>query len=171
MTKLSIIHGGQTGVDRGAHHGALEAGIGISGFMPRDERDELGLIPADVSKHLTQCRVHGYQKRTVHNVDLSHAVLVVVADKLQPYATPGTKVTLVATRLRGIPRLVVDPGDAPSMVHGWIRKQMKEWTEYSHNEAKPNAVFFLMVAGPRASKWPEGQEEAARFLRTWRGDA
>ena len=37
---ITITHGGQTGVDRGAHEAAIDNGWRVAGYMPRDQRDE-----------------------------------------------------------------------------------------------------------------------------------
>lgn len=37
---ITIIHGGQTGVDRGAWRGAADSGLMVSGYAPSDWKDE-----------------------------------------------------------------------------------------------------------------------------------
>lgn len=37
---ITIIHGGQSGADRGAHEAAISNGWNVTGYMPRDCRDE-----------------------------------------------------------------------------------------------------------------------------------
>lgn len=160
MTKLVIVHGGQTGVDRGAHDGAIAAELPIEGYMPKNFGDELGRIPADVAKHLKRCQNEGLQSRTQVNLMMAHALLVVVADKQKPYATPGTRLTLVEARDLRLPSLVVDPTDSDEFVRLWVEAK----------SAPPRYnIFRLMVAGPRASRWADGQVEAARYIRALKG--
>lgn len=56
---FTIVHAGQTGVERGAHHAALTGGLVVSGFMPHDGRDELGPVPPEVSAHLSRFKDRG----------------------------------------------------------------------------------------------------------------
>src|SRR5688572_7144606 len=153
MTKLIIIHGGQTGVDRGAHFAARDTGLAIEGFMPLEENDELGPIPPDVAKWLTPMKVSGFMQRTVQNVIKCDAVLAVVEDKQKPWATRGTALALQTARLAAQrPRLAIDEGDKERFVIDWIRGLMS-----SNARA---GEFRLMVCGPRASLWPSGERVA-----------
>ncbi|HEX7941127.1 MAG TPA: putative molybdenum carrier protein, partial [Gemmatimonadaceae bacterium] len=80
--KLTILHGGQTGVDRGAHYGALDGGLPIAGWMPRGKHDERGPIPDDVARHLLPCTIgtltDGYRARTGANVEWATHVCLIV---------------------------------------------------------------------------------------------
>lgn len=160
MTNLMIIHGGQTGVDRGAHVAALEANLAIGGYMPSNKCDEKGLIPADVAKYLQPSRRLGFAARTQDNLLIAHRLLVVVQDKQAPYATPGTKLTLKEARDLQIRTLVVDPTDTITLVHDWIANALEMFASETN--------LKLMVAGPRESKWPGAQQAGAWFLRTWK---
>ncbi|HSX21410.1 MAG TPA: putative molybdenum carrier protein, partial [Gaiellaceae bacterium] len=68
---ITIVHGGQTGVDRGAHEAAIDNGWRVAGYMPRDGRDELGPIPPDVARFLVAHEKAGYGARTEANVRAS----------------------------------------------------------------------------------------------------
>lgn len=156
--QIVIQHGGQTGVDRGAHEGALAIGLRLGGFAPSDGRDELGPIPIEVHRYLTRCPRIGLYARTAANVASAHALLVIVADAVRPYETPGTRTTLDEARRRPLelPRLVVDPTHPRARVVAWASTLI-----HAH---PPGAEFRLMVAGPRASRWPGGQSIAASFV-------
>jgi hypothetical protein len=153
---IQIIHGAQTGVDRGAHEAALENGWDIAGYMPRDGRDELGDIPIDVAKYLKRCIITGYSARTHANIETAHVVLVVVPDKQNPYTTPGTRLTLQKARALGRPRMVVDPVEDAYTIARWL------WLMAAKAQRDPLKV---MVAGPRESRWVDGRVETRALLR------
>lgn len=151
---IQIIHGGQTGVDRGAHRGALANRFGVGGFMPADARDERGPIPEDVTKHLWPCVRAGNSARTKLNVESAHALLVVVHDRMNPWATPGTKYTLDCARAIGLRyRFIADTETKPSELMAWAKASLVV-----------SRSFHLMVAGPRASLWPEGERVTMSLL-------
>jgi len=153
---LTIIHGAQTGVDRGAHEGACDNGWQVGGYMSKNRCDELGAIPADVAAHLEPCVTSGYPARTSANLRMAHALLVVVPDKHDPYATPGTRLTLVEAREINLPRLVIDPDEDMRVLGTWIHmlrvRQARE-------------DLRIMVAGPRESRWASGRVDTAALLR------
>lgn len=158
---LVIVHGGQTGVDRGAHRGALAGALMVAGYMPNDARDEQGMIPFDVAEYLIRCPSSGLVARTHANITLSHAVLAVVADaceKRRPHLSPGTARTLREAKYRNLPHLVVDPSTPIDAVRAWIDEI------YAARIDRDQMTTRLMVAGPRATRWPEGEAEAQRVI-------
>jgi hypothetical protein len=157
MTKLIIIHGGQTGVDRGAHIAALEIGLPVEGMMPMEENDEDGPIPYAVARYLTPMKVSGYMQRTVANVMKADAVLAIVEDRQKPYATNGTALALQTARLAiQRPRIAVDEEVKESFVVDWVRGCMS-------SNAR-GGELRLMVCGPRASLWSSGERVADSFV-------
>lgn len=149
---LTILHGGQTGVDRAAHHLAIAWGLPIDGYAPQDGRDEDGPIPPEVRDRLRLCGTPGLAERTRHNVELATAVLVITPDPLEPYATPGTALTLRLARSHRRPSLVIGPGYPVDRANRWLA------------EAQNGLWCSLLVAGPRASKWPDGERVALALL-------
>lgn len=152
---ITIVHGGQTGVDSGAHDGAVANGWAIAGFMPHDKMGEDGPIPANIRVFLQACRHKGYAARTKANLEIAHALLVIVQDTLHPHNTPGTKLTLAEARRLALPRLVVDPTSHIGTIADWLTKLLY---------AAARDPFKLMVAGPRLSKWPDGRVATATLL-------
>lgn len=148
-----IIHGGQTGVDRGAHEAALDLGLKPCGTCPADCRDEFGLIPDAVRHHLRPLEFGDKAARTRANIVDADAVLVVVKNRLRPDVTPGTAYTLQHAHSRGRPILITDgyPGEE-DIVAGWLARC---W---------PRSPAKLMVAGPRETLWPEGREVTRGFV-------
>lgn len=153
---ITIVHGGQTGVDRGAHDGAVENKWNITGYMPNDGKCEDGGIPHYVEVFLKRCHHRGYAARTTANLEIAHALLVVTRDVQHPYATPGTKLTLDEARRLAVPRMVVEPSTHLPTIATWLGKLIKT--------ANPDVPFHLMVAGPRASRWADGRVETRRML-------
>jgi hypothetical protein len=98
-------------------------------------------------------RAHGYGQRTVANVARARALLCIVQDKHNPYATPGTRLTLHAARRRNIPSLTFDAGVSSDDVFAWLLSKVDL-------ECEPQ----IMVGGPRASKWPAGEAVAYGFV-------
>jgi hypothetical protein len=161
---ITIVHGGQTGVDRGAHEAALANGWDIAGHMPRDGRDERGPIPPEVARYLRTYEKASYAARTEANVRDCDALLVVARDAEDPYGTPGTAKTLSLAIVRGLCWKIVDPSFEAIRIARWI------WDRLPRSLVLPLASesavrFRLMIAGPRESKWTDARVETADLLR------
>jgi hypothetical protein len=76
-----IISGGQTGVDRAAFDFALENGIEIGGFVPKNRRAEDGRI-SEKYPNLIETATRNYAERTELNVQNSEATLILSHGKL-----------------------------------------------------------------------------------------
>lgn len=166
---ITIVHGGQTGVDRGAHEAAIDCGWGVAGYMPRDGRDERGPIPPEVARFLMPYPKTGYAARTEGNVRTSDALLVVVRDVADPRTTPGTARTIELAEDRRLRRMIVDPIYSSRKIAEWIWRDLLAYRTLplpigSEAEIEPLPVR-LMVAGPRESKWDGGRAETAGLLR------
>jgi hypothetical protein len=166
---ITIVHGGQTGVDRGAHEGALANGWRIAGYMPRNGRDELGAIPKAVTQFLTLHDQPGFAARTEANVRTAATALIVVRDKDDPRVTPGTAKTLDLAVLHRLPLKIIDPNADPTKIARWIWDVLLAPGTLSlplegptTNEPAPSRV---LVAGPRESKWPGARFETVALLR------
>lgn len=143
---MTIISGGQTGVDRAALDVALELGLTCSGWCPKGRRAEDGPIPDKYP--LKETPSADYLQRTEWNVRDSDGTLILTLGK----PTGGTARTVEFARKHGRPCLVVElshPAEALT-VKTWLGK---------------NKIQILNVAGPRASKHPEVYELAMAFLK------
>jgi len=166
---ITIVHGGQTGVDRGAHEGALNNGWRIMGYMPRNARDELGKIPEIVAQFLVPHDQPGLAARTEANVRSAAAVLIIVRAEDNPRATPGTAKTLDLAVLRRLPWKITDPKTDPVKIARWIWEillapgTLPLPLETSSN-AQGSILPRLLIAGPRESKWPGAQIETMSLL-------
>jgi hypothetical protein len=167
-SQITIVHGGQTGVDRGAHEAAIDNGWRATGYMPRDKRDELGEIPGDVARFLTPHEKASYAARTEANVLAADAALIVVPDKDDPRATPGTAKTLDLVAQRRLRRMVVEPTTDAEAIARWIRNDLLMLgallLPLDGLKLDP-APARLLVAGPRESRWPGARVETAALLR------
>jgi hypothetical protein len=148
----TIIHGGQTGVDRGAWLGAREAKLPVDGFAPRDLRDERGPIPADVVANMRTSE-GSFATRTRENVYLSHGVVLVAKDRR--VSTPGTRLT---HRLAQKREWVIVDG-----AHEHNEWMLRAFIARLH---KATGGTRIMIAGPRASRWTGG-EQRAREVVLW----
>lgn len=166
---ITVVHGGQTGVDRGTHEAAIDNAWKLAGHMPRDQRDELGPIPPEVAKFLVAIDATSYAARTAANVRASTATLIVVRDKGHPRETPGTTRTLELATARRMRHLIVDPASDPETIARWI------WAD-PHRMTRTLTLPFLdlpldpppmrlLVGGPRESKWSGAQAQTAALLR------
>ena len=136
---ISIISGGQTGVDRAALDAALAAGVPCGGWCPPGRAAEDGPIPARYP--LRELAEGGYLERTRANVDESDGTAVIHAGDIEG----GTAQTVVYCAARSKPHLILDSSaTAPAAA----AKLLREFIERHH-------VAVLNIAGPRASKQPE----------------
>jgi hypothetical protein len=164
---ITLLHGGQTGVDRGAHEAAIDNGWAVTGYMPRDARDELGKIPVDVARFLTPHDKTSYAARTEANVRLASAAIIVVRDANDPRASPGTALTIDLCVGRKLRWMIVDPTFDAKRIARWI------WNDLIMVGSLPLPLegridpvpTKILVAGPRESKWSGARIETAGLLR------
>jgi predicted Rossmann-fold nucleotide-binding protein len=134
---LTVLTGGQTGVDTIGAEAALRAGLAVHLVFPLRLRQEDGTLTPARRRRLAGATVHelasaSFRDRTWTCVELADAVLL-----LDPAGGAGCRETAVAARAAGRPLLQPAPGeaDAPQIAH-WLAEV---------------AARVLMLAGCRAS--------------------
>ena len=163
---ITVVHGGQTGVDRGAHEAAIDNGWLVEGYMPADGRDEYGQIPPEVARHLRAHSKPSYAARTEANVWNSDALLVIVRDADDPRSTPGTAKTIDLAADRHLPRRIIDTRVEDRQIATWIwHMSVTRPLFLALDPTFAAAPLRLMIAGPRESKWDGARIETAGLLR------
>jgi len=154
--KLTVVSGGQTGVDRAALDVAIELGLPTGGWVPKGRLAEDGVI-AERYTNLREADSADPAVRTVMNVRDSDATLILSHGPV----SGGSRLTLVeATRL-GRPALHIDlvgrtDDEAVAGIRAWL------------GDVRPG---ILNVAGPRASGDPAIGDRATAVLRAVLGTA
>lgn len=153
VSRITIVHGGQTGVDRGAHLGAEDARLAVDGYLPIGARDEYGDVPYSVRASLrsSSCSV---SQRTDANVRMSDAVIVIVPS--EDWRSPGTDRTRLKAEkmMRPIVRVT--------------RDEREKFAEFVRTVLEFHVSPLIMIAGPRQSLWRDGEGVAREFVRSLR---
>lgn len=150
---LVIVHSGQTGVERGAHRGALAAGLPIAGFMSLERRDELGPIPEEVAAYLTPCFERGPRPAIRANVALASGALVLVPDRARADRVVAMPAVLQALRSAHVPSLVCDASTNLDDIVKWVRAL-----------PETSGSTRVLVTGPRATRWADGEMVGRRIV-------
>ena len=137
---LTIVCGGQTGVDRGALDAALAAHAPCGGWCAEGREAEDGTI--DFRYPLTILPGAGCLERTRQNVIDSDATLLLNHGPLRG----GSLHTLECC----------DDMDKPVLVIQAEHQSVEECIRSAREFVGENGVLVLNVAGPRASEWPGG---------------
>ena len=148
MTTLTIVSGGQTGVDRAALDAALDHGVPCGGWCPEGRLAEDGAIPERYP--LQELPFGGYRERTLQNVLDSDGTLIVHAGPMRG----GTRLTADFCAREAQPFLCVDAaGGAP-----------EEWAGEVLAFLRAHDIRRLNVAGPRGSGAPKLYAFAYRLV-------
>lgn len=150
MTSLTIISGGQTGVDRAALDAARQLKVPIAGWCPKGRLAEDG--PISTLYPLLETPTSRYPERTERNILDSDGTLLLTFGR----TLGGTGLTKKLARKHQKPELRIDLADpqdrwkAASKILKWML---------------PLGITRLNVAGPRASSAPQAYDLAFRIIK------
>ena len=145
---LTIISGGQTGVDRAALDMAMALKLPHTGWCPRGRLAEDG--PIDPVYNLQETSTSTYSQRTHRNVTDSDGTMIIYLSVL----SGGSLLTSQSAKKAGRPLLLVDLESAND-------KNFQTVLSWLDDER----IHFLNVAGPRESTHPGIYNRASIFLR------
>ena len=106
---ITILHTGQTGVERGAFRAAWAAGLPIGGFCNPQNRDELGALPADVRRGLEAAPRTGARAAVYATLAIANAVIIAVPSRSDATSYTGIEALRREIRARSMPHHIVDP--------------------------------------------------------------
>ena len=138
--ELTIVSGGQTGVDRAALDWAIEKGWPHGGYCPKDRIAEDGVIPRKYN--LKETKSSKYPVRTRLNIIHSDATLILSPLPL----TGGTALTAKYAEEEGKAIFTISPGFEQSDLRAL------------HSFLAARDSCKLNVAGPRLSQWPDARD-------------
>jgi hypothetical protein len=134
---LTVLTGGQTGVDTYAALAALRAGLAVHLVFPKGYRQEDGLLTAERRRQVSGAVLHELGSASFRHRTWTCAYLADVIVLLDPAGGAGCRETVRAARQLGRPLLCPDPGELTlAGVGGWLAE---------------TAARLLMVAGCRGS--------------------
>jgi Circularly permutated YpsA SLOG family len=151
---LTIVSGGQTGVDRAALDVAIELGIPYRGWCPKGGWAEDMLNPPGVLilyPELRETQDADPRQRTEWNVRDSDRLMVLV-DCAGLRVSKGTVFALECAKALAKPHIVIDigAGDAKDLAAGFL--------------SQGQGPLAVCIAGPRESEAPGIYAKAKAFL-------
>jgi hypothetical protein len=155
---ITIVSGGQTGVDRAALDFAIEHAIPHDGWCPRGRLAEDGPIAAKYQLRETPSR--RYAQRTEWNVRDSDATIVF---SIAHAPRGGTRRTLAVARRLGKPCTHLSRDDVAAQTGGVLAAVM-ESARRVITFLNSHPVERLNIAGPRASQEAEVGAYVGRVL-------
>jgi hypothetical protein len=158
---LTVVTGGQSGVDRAALDVAIELGIAYQGWCPNGGwAEDFSAPPGLLARypHLRETPSADPAQRTQWNVRDSDAVLILV-DGSGLAASQGTALARELAARQGKPLIVIglDEADATARAARWLDEIL--------SVQAAEAPVKLGVGGPRESEARGIYERASAFLR------
>jgi CheY-like chemotaxis protein len=151
---ITVLHTGQTGVERGACRAARLMQLDVAGFSTFEARDELGHLSIEVVQNLVRCGQRGVRSALRATLESANAVVLALSNADHIRTTPGIASLHRQARLLGIPCWIVDPTSDLTALAIELRKL---------EDAAPHDLRVL-VTGPRLTRWPGGHELGMRVV-------
>ncbi|HEX4454170.1 MAG TPA: response regulator [Kofleriaceae bacterium] len=145
---ITILHTGQTGVERGACRAARLMQLDVAGFSTFERRDELGHLSNEIAENLIRCSQRGVRSALRATLETANAVVLVLSDVDRIRTTTGVASLQRQARLLGIPCWIVDQTSDLAALAAELRKL---------EHAGPHGLRVL-VTGPRFTRWPGGHQ-------------
>jgi len=146
FNKITIISGGQSGIDRAALDFALKHKIPCGGWCPRGRKAEDGLIPDHYP--LEEANFESPQHRTKKNVDESDGTLILYITE----PDEGTRFTLQYAKEGKKPVYILKESDKVNSA------EFSLWMDV-------NKIKVLNVAGPKESSEPGVYDFAIKAMK------
>jgi len=150
---VSVLHTGQTGVERGADRAARAVGMQVEGFCTYERRDELGALPPEIVADLVACEQRGARSALRATLERASVLLIAVPQAAQANTNTGIEALRRAARASGVPHWIIDPNTDLDQISLRLRQL----------EATTNPLR-LMVTGPRYTRWREGERLGWRVI-------
>lgn len=150
ISKIKIISGGQSGVDRAALDFALKHTIKCGGWCPKGRKAEDGTI--DKKYPLKETTDTTYETRTKHNVRDSDGTLILFISAMDS----GTRFTFNIALEMNKPVVMINLSENRDA----SLQKVQNWIHFNHLE-------ILNIAGPRESNNPGIYTETMFFLEAF----
>ena len=150
---IVVLHTGQSGVERGADRAARAVEIAVRGVCTFEQRDELGMLPAEILADLTPAARRGARTALRETLDRANVLVIAVPDAARANENAGIEALRRAARAAGVPHWVVDPiSDYGEL--GTRLRRMELLSDPLH----------VMITGPRATRWKDGERIGWRTI-------
>jgi CheY-like chemotaxis protein len=149
---VTVLHTGQSGVERGADRAARALGFPVGGYCSFERRDELGRLPDEISQDLVACTARGSRNAMRATLASASALVIAVPDTCDIAANAGLDPLRRQARKADIPVWIVDP-----------RSNLEELSS-SLGRLGRETDLRLMITGPRHTRWPEGERLGWRIV-------
>jgi hypothetical protein len=121
--------------------------------MASNRRDELGPLPSRISALLTPTVSAGPRAAIKANLGIAEAVMLVVPDANAAARFPAMDWIVRGTRSLGLPMLICDGETNVQRAVTWASSVRAARTE-----------LRMLVTGPRATRWSDGETMARRLI-------
>ncbi|MFT3695963.1 MAG: response regulator [Kofleriaceae bacterium] len=150
---ITILHTGQTGVERGADRAARAVGFKVGGFCQFDYRDEVGQMPPHIAADLTASPTRGSRAAWQPTLACANVLVTIVPERTAAISVTGFG-PLRALATKGvIPVIIVDTSSDLEAVARELRL-----LEIRHKNLN------VMIFGPRRTRWADGEALAWQLI-------